>query len=67
MNDRHSGPLAGENDRTADHDPAHVTPAEDDEAVGRVGGVEDETFAREDGAEARGADAPPAGSTPSAD
>ena len=37
----------------ADYDPAEVTPSEDDEAVGRVGGVEDETFSREDGAEAR--------------
>lgn len=39
--------------RHADYDDAQVTPAESDPAVGRVGGVEDESFAREDGAEVR--------------
>lgn len=56
MTERTSDDLRAQRDeRTADYDAAQVTPTADDEAVGRVGGTEDETFARTDGAEARGA------------
>jgi len=40
-------------ERHAEYDDAEVTPAPEDDAVGRVGGVEDESFAQEDGAEVR--------------
>jgi len=40
-------------EKHAEYDPAEVTPDEDDEAVGRVGGTDDESFNREDGADAR--------------
>ena len=39
----------------ADYDKAEVTPPENSPAVGIVGGGEDDTFAREDGAEVRAA------------